>query len=115
MGRTATMLPGVRPSISLASLPTASTFLTPLAPRCTATTEGSFETIPLPLTKVSVVAVPRSMARSFENNPYTQSNSMKAPQAIFGFPVTTQIVWVQEIPRSDDSLHAFVTIGSKHD
>ena len=63
------MLPGVRPSISFASLPTASTFLPPLPARCTATTDGSFETMPLPLTKVSVFAVPRSMARSLENSP----------------------------------------------
>ena len=69
MGRTATMLPGVRPSISLASLPTASTFLVPLPARWTATTDGSFETMPLPRTNVSVFAVPRSMARSFENSP----------------------------------------------
>ena len=69
MGRTATMLPGVRPSISLACLPTASTLLVPLPERCTATTDGSFETIPLPRTKVSVVAVPRSMARSLEKSP----------------------------------------------
>src|SRR5437762_717506 len=38
MGRMATMLPGVRPSISLASLPTASTFPVTLF---TATMEGS--------------------------------------------------------------------------
>ena len=42
------MLPGVRPSISLASLPTASTFLPPRASCCTATTEGSLETMPCP-------------------------------------------------------------------
>ena len=69
MGRTATIFPGVRPSISLASLPTARTFFVPLPERCTATTDGSLETIPLPRTKVRVLAVPRSMARSFENSP----------------------------------------------
>ena len=53
------MLPGVRPSISFASLPTASTFFEPLPDRCTATTDGSFETIPLPRTNVSVFAVPK--------------------------------------------------------
>src|SRR5215472_16800368 len=60
----ATMLPGVRPNISLASLPTASTspeFL------LMATMEGSFTTMPLPLAYTSVFAVPRSMARSLEN------------------------------------------------
>jgi hypothetical protein len=49
-GRTARMLPGVRPSISLASRPTARTLLPPRASRWTATTEGSHETIPLPFT-----------------------------------------------------------------
>ena len=33
----------------------------------TATMEGSLTTIPLPLAKTSELAVPRSMARSFEN------------------------------------------------
>ena len=45
IGRMATMLPGVRPSISLASRPTASTF--PVT-RLTATIEGSETMIPLP-------------------------------------------------------------------
>jgi hypothetical protein len=48
MGRMATMFPGVRPSISFASLPTASTLLPPRASCCTATTDGSLETIPTP-------------------------------------------------------------------
>ena len=43
------MLPGVRPSISLASSPTASTCLRPLYSMM-ATTDGSFRTMPLPLT-----------------------------------------------------------------
>src|SRR6185312_937921 len=64
MGLMATMLPGVRPSISLASLPTAST--SPLF-LLIATMEGSFTTIPLPRAYTSVFAVPRSMARSLEN------------------------------------------------
>jgi hypothetical protein len=63
IGLMATMLPGVRPSISLASLPTATTSPVFLL---IATMEGSFTTIPLPLTKTSVLAVPRSMARSDE-------------------------------------------------
>ena len=46
IGRMATMLPGVRPSISLASRPTASTL--PVT-RLTATIDGSETTIPLPL------------------------------------------------------------------
>src|SRR6516225_4832454 len=64
MGLMATMLPGVRPSISLASLPTASTSPVFLL---RATIEGSLTTTPLPLAKTRVLAVPRSMARSEEN------------------------------------------------
>ena len=41
------MLAGVRPSICLASLPTATTCLRPLTVD-NATTEGSFKTMPLP-------------------------------------------------------------------
>src|SRR5207342_2576832 len=63
MGLMATMLPGVRPSISLASLPTASTSPVFLL---IATMEGSFTTMPLPRAYTSVLAVPRSMARSLE-------------------------------------------------
>ncbi len=49
IGRIASMLPGVRPSIILAALPTSSTcFLPPLF--MIATTEGSFSTIPRPFT-----------------------------------------------------------------
>src|SRR5690349_23347167 len=60
----ATMFPGVRPSISFASLPTASTSPVFLL---MATIEGSFTTMPLPLAYTNVFAVPRSMARSLEN------------------------------------------------
>src|SRR5262245_16134463 len=63
MGRMAMMLPGVRPSISFASLPTASTF--PVF-WLIATMEGSFTTIPFPFAKTIVFAVPRSIARSLE-------------------------------------------------
>ena len=64
MGRMATMLPGVRPTISLASRPTASTSPVFLL---MATIEGSLTTIPLPLAKTRVLAVPRSIAKSDEN------------------------------------------------
>src|SRR5438093_1470120 len=64
IGRIAMMFPGVRPSISFASLPTASTF--PVF-WLIATMEGSLTTIPLPLAKTIVLAVPRSIARSLEN------------------------------------------------
>src|ERR1017187_9969471 len=63
MGLMATMLPGVRPSISFASLPTAST--SPLF-LLMATMDGSLTTMPLFLANTSVLAVPRSMARSDE-------------------------------------------------
>src|SRR5580704_16951571 len=63
IGLMATMLPGVRPSISLASLPTASTSPVFLL---MATMEGSFTTMPLPRAYTSVLAVRRSMARSLE-------------------------------------------------
>src|SRR3954465_9895115 len=58
------MLPGVRPSISLASLPTASTSFVFLF---TAMIDGSLTTMPLPFAYTSVLAVPRSIARSLEN------------------------------------------------
>jgi hypothetical protein len=61
-GRTAVMLPGVLPSISLATQPTACPFLsTWLVPFFTATTLGSFSTMPCPRTATSVLQVPRSM------------------------------------------------------
>jgi hypothetical protein len=55
---------GVLPNISLARVPTASTF-----PFCllTTTIEGSWTTIPFPLRKTKVFAVPRSIARSQSN------------------------------------------------
>src|SRR5271154_4937291 len=64
MGFTATTFPGVRPSISLASRPTATT--SPLF-LLMATIEGSLTTIPLLRAKTRVLAVPRSIARSEEN------------------------------------------------
>src|SRR6516162_5708113 len=64
IGLIATTLPGVRPSISFASRPTATT--SPLA-LLMATIDGSFTTIPLPCENTSVFAVPKSMARSDEN------------------------------------------------
>src|SRR5207253_3766630 len=64
MGLIATMLPGVRPSISFASLPTASTRPFTLL---MATIDGSLTTMPLPRAYTQVLAVPRSIARSLEN------------------------------------------------
>src|SRR5436309_11675504 len=67
-GRTATILAGVRPTMRLASAPTASGRLV-LASM--ATTEGSLMTMPLPRTSTRVLAVPRSMPMSRENMPMT--------------------------------------------
>ncbi len=50
-GRMAVMLPGVRPSMFLASVPTASIFLPPRdGSSRIATTDGSLSTMPLPRT-----------------------------------------------------------------
>src|SRR6185503_14270406 len=63
MGLMAVIDPGVRPTIALASVPTASILsLT----RLNATMEGSLSTMPWPRAKTQVLAVPRSIARSFE-------------------------------------------------
>src|SRR6476659_9085249 len=65
IGLMATMLPGVRPSISFAPVPTASTRPVTLL---TATIDGSLTTMPRPLAYTQVLAVPRSMAKSVERN-----------------------------------------------
>ena len=67
------MLPGVRPSIILASSPTARTCFLP-RDSLIATTEGSFRTIPRPLTYTKVFAVPRSIAISAESMPSKPEN-----------------------------------------
>src|ERR1700694_794734 len=63
IGFMAKMVPGGRARTSLASLPPASTSPVFLL---MATIEGSFTTMPLPRAYTSVLAVPRSMARSLE-------------------------------------------------
>ena len=70
------MLPGVRPSMSLASEPTASTRLVTVL---TATIEGSRTTIPLPRANTSVFAVPRSTARSLEKIEKRDLKAKKTP------------------------------------
>jgi hypothetical protein len=62
------MLPGTLPSICLASLPTAMMVFLPFGPPSwrIATTDGSSSTMPKLRTYISVLAVPKSMARSFE-------------------------------------------------
>ena len=66
MGRTAMMFSGVRPIMSFASLPTASTLPVYLS---IATTDGSLTVIPRPLTYTRVFAVPKSIPISFANIP----------------------------------------------
>ena len=65
-GLIAWILPGVLPNIVFASSPTARTLLFPFS-LMTATTEGSFRTTPLPLTTTKVLAVPRSIAMSWDH------------------------------------------------
>ena len=65
IGRTARMLPGVRPIIFLAASPTASIFIVSVR---RATTEGSLTTIPFPLAYTRVLAVPKSIPKSFVEN-----------------------------------------------
>ena len=61
IGLMAAIEPGVRPTIALASVPTASIrSFTVLK----ATIDGSLRTIPCPRAKTQVLAVPRSIARS---------------------------------------------------
>src|SRR5918992_4073323 len=60
-GRIAWIVPGVRPSIRLASIPTA---WTSVLRESIATTDGSDSTIPRPRTYTRVLAVPRSTAMS---------------------------------------------------
>jgi hypothetical protein len=75
-GRIATMCDGVRPTISLASLPTAFTLLRRRDEMSMATTDGSLMTIPRFLTWTSVLAVPRSIPISSENSPKSQSTGL---------------------------------------
>ena len=66
------MLPGVRPSISLASVPTASIWSLTVF---TATIDGSLSTMPCPRANTQVFAVPRSIARSFEKKDSAPSST----------------------------------------
>ena len=75
-GRMATMFWGVRPSIRLASAPTAR--IAPLLVSL-ATTDGSLITMPRPRTWTSVLAVPRSIPTSREMSPQRDSNKLNAP------------------------------------
>src|SRR5215469_10323003 len=83
-GRTATILPGVRPIIRLASTPTAT--ICPLLV-LSATTLGSFSTIPRPRTYTRVLAVPRSTAMSRPRN------------------VSALLIGSEHLPIKPESLH----------
>jgi hypothetical protein len=74
----ALIFPGVLPSIVFASSPTASTVFFPEL-STTATTEGSFKTTPSPFTYTNVLAVPKSIAISFENSPNNLSININLP------------------------------------
>jgi len=63
---------GVRPSISFASLPTASICALVVL---NATIDGSLSTMPRPRANTHVLAVPRSIARSFEKNANAPSST----------------------------------------
>ena len=78
IGLIATMLPGVRPSMSFASLPTAS--MRPLT-LLMATIDGSLTTMPLPRAYTQVFAVPRSIARSLENRENRERRLKSLPQS----------------------------------
>ena len=85
-GRTASMLPGVLPSISFATWPTAMpSFMTLPVLVLTATTLGSLRTMPFARVQTSVLAVPRSMPRSVENWPRKRSKiTRSAPWGAVG-------------------------------
>src|ERR1700722_16491011 len=83
IGLMATTLPGVRPSMSFASRPTATTSLVFLL---MATMEGSLTTMPLPLANTSVFAVPRSMARSDDKR-------LKTERKLYPFLLIMSCYW----------------------
>ncbi len=93
IGLMATTFAGVRPSISFASRPTAST--SPLT-LLIATIDGSFTTMPFPCENTSVFAVPRSMARSEENK---LNIDLMLPPFLFGisFPLRRLPVRISEV------------------
>ena len=76
-GLIALIFPGVLPSIFFASCPTATTVFCPLD-SLIATTDGSFNTIPISLVYMRVLAVPKSIDKSLENSPLTALNKFKS-------------------------------------
>ena len=83
------MLAGVRPTIRLASAPTASGRLVLAS---IATTDGSLMTMPLPRTSTSVFAVPRSMPMSRENRPMTLLKGL--PKAMWWSRCARRVVFL---------------------
>src|SRR5215471_14143671 len=106
IGRIVTMLPGVRPSMSFASFPTASTSFVTLV---MATIEVSFTTTPLPFAYTSVFAVPRSIARSEEK----RLNNER--RFIFGFGVLAGLALPSEgsIQKTSCTLPGFLCEGGR--
>src|SRR6478609_7859395 len=115
MGRTTEMDCPVRPCICLARCPTAQPpETTRRVPSSTATTEGSLTTRPSPFTLTSVLAVPRSMARSEPSNPSSrrsilaqwfeiESGTRAGPlQNRFGFEVVSAQFAVQGQAANQD-------------
>src|SRR5204862_5279997 len=82
IGLIAVMFPGVRPSISFASVPTAS--MRPFV-LLSATIDGSLTTMPRPRAKTQVLAVPRSIARSCEKRESSEENTRDSLMAEPGF------------------------------
>jgi hypothetical protein len=79
IGLIATIAPGVRPIMRLASSPIAKTSR---VCEFIATTDGSFIIIPLPREKTNVFAVPKSIPKSFENIVISYSfNCISIPNA----------------------------------
>src|SRR3989338_6576713 len=85
IGRYAIISPGVRPTISLASLPTARILLSRTE---TATTEGSLSTIPRPGTKTSTVVVPRSMPSFGEKEKAIRSGIVAQTASSYQLPAS---------------------------
>src|SRR5262245_30174378 len=88
-GRTATMLAGVRPTMRLASEPTARGRFV-LASM--ATTDGSWMTMPFPRTRTRVLAVPRSIPISRENRPIMLTNGLLGMGSGRAAPIADHVV-----------------------
>src|SRR5437867_3306482 len=88
VGRMPWRSPGVRPIISRASWPTATM---PFASE-TATTEGSWMTMPLPRTKTSTLAVPRSIPIFIAGQSYRLRRRLESRAALDARPELDELV-----------------------